>query len=105
MNAIPPPGMLELLQTKGVVVCLHASIETILARTARQRNRPLLEVEDPEARNATSGFARMEPGIVDRIVAALGRDLADGAWAARHGHLRALAEHDVGLRLVIARPA
>ena len=26
------PGMLDLLQSKGVVVCLHASIETILAR-------------------------------------------------------------------------
>jgi len=44
------PGMLELLKSKGVVVCLHASIETILARTARQRNRPLLDVEDPDAR-------------------------------------------------------
>jgi len=43
-------GMLALLQSKGVVVCLHASLETILARTARQRNRPLLNVEDPEAR-------------------------------------------------------
>jgi shikimate kinase len=44
------PGMLELLKSKGVVVCLHASIETIVARTGRQRNRPLLEVEDPEQR-------------------------------------------------------
>lgn len=54
------PGMLELLQRKGVVVCLHASIETILARTARQRNRPLLAVEDPEARVRTL-FAQREP--------------------------------------------
>ncbi len=44
------PGMLELLRTKGVVVCLHASIETILARTARHRNRPLLDVENPDER-------------------------------------------------------
>src|SRR5580692_4211202 len=29
------PGMLGLLSAKGVVVCLHASIETILARTSR----------------------------------------------------------------------
>ena len=54
------PGMLELLQSKGVVICLHASIETILARTARQRNRPLLEVEDPEAR-IRSLYAVREP--------------------------------------------
>jgi shikimate kinase len=43
-------GMLALLKTKGVVVCLHASIETILERTARQRNRPLLAVENPDER-------------------------------------------------------
>jgi len=40
---------------------------------------------------------------VRRVVAALRRDLADGTWDARHGHLRALDEHDVGLRLVVAR--
>ncbi|MFZ9681666.1 MAG: shikimate kinase, partial [Cephaloticoccus sp.] len=44
------PGMLDLLRTKGVVVCLHASLETVLERTQRHRNRPLLEVEDPMAR-------------------------------------------------------
>ena len=54
------PGMLELLKTKGVVVCLHASIETILARTARHRNRPLLAVDDPEERVRTL-YAQREP--------------------------------------------
>jgi shikimate kinase len=54
------PGMLELLKGRGVVVCLHASIETILARTARQRNRPLLEVENPEQRVRTL-YAEREP--------------------------------------------
>jgi shikimate kinase len=45
------PGMLGTLAGKGVVVCLHASIETILARTARhEESRPLLNVEDPAAR-------------------------------------------------------
>lgn len=54
------PGMLELLKSKGVVVCLHASLETILARTARHRNRPLLAVEDPEERIRTL-YAAREP--------------------------------------------
>jgi shikimate kinase len=54
------PNMLELLQSKGVVVCLHASIETILARTARHRNRPLLEVDNPEERIRTL-YAAREP--------------------------------------------
>jgi shikimate kinase len=44
------PGLLEGLHERGVVICLHASIETILARTARHRHRPLLNVEDPDAR-------------------------------------------------------
>jgi len=45
------PGMLGLLKARGVVICLHASIETILERTLRHgRTRPLLDVADPEAR-------------------------------------------------------
>jgi shikimate kinase len=54
------PGMLALLKSKGVVVCLHASIETILARTARHHHRPLLETENPEERIRTL-FAAREP--------------------------------------------
>lgn len=52
------PNMLERLKSKGVVICLHASVETILARTARHRNRPLLEVENPEERIRTLYAAR-----------------------------------------------
>jgi shikimate kinase len=44
------PGMLALLKTKGVVVCLHASLETILKRTLGNKHRPLLNVEDPMER-------------------------------------------------------
>ena len=55
------PGMIELLSKKGVVVCLHASIETILARTGRHgATRPLLDVEDPDAR-ARALYAEREP--------------------------------------------
>jgi shikimate kinase len=43
--------MLGLLGKRGVIVCLHASIETILARTSRHgKTRPLLDVVDPDAR-------------------------------------------------------
>jgi shikimate kinase len=44
------PGMLPLLQSKGVVICLHASLETIILRTAQAQTRPLLNVENPEDR-------------------------------------------------------
>jgi shikimate kinase len=48
---IVQPGMLEILGERGVIVCLHASIETILARTERYKStRPLLDVADSETR-------------------------------------------------------
>jgi hypothetical protein len=59
-------------------------------------------VLDSQARANTSGFARMPPEVVERVVAALRRDLEDGSWDERHGELRQLDEYDVGLRLVVA---
>jgi SAM-dependent methyltransferase len=59
-------------------------------------------VLDAEARRSVSGFARLPPEVVDRVVAAVERDLRDGAWDARHGHLRKLHDYDAGLRLVVA---
>ncbi len=40
-------GMLELVKSKGPVVCLLASAETIYERTRHRKHRPLLNVEDP----------------------------------------------------------
>ncbi|HLS28219.1 MAG TPA: shikimate kinase [Opitutales bacterium] len=45
---VAQPGMTELLKKKGVVICLFATPETILKRTSGNRNRPLLNVDDPE---------------------------------------------------------
>jgi len=59
-------------------------------------------VLDPAARAATSGFARMPAEVVERVVADVARDLADGTWEARNGELRALDSYDAGLRLVVA---
>jgi hypothetical protein len=59
-------------------------------------------VLDAGARAATSGFARMPAPIVERVVGAVGADLADGGWDARHGALRTLDAYDVGLRLIVA---
>lgn len=61
-------------------------------------------VLDAEARAATSGFARMAPEVVNRVVEAVAHDLEDGTWDARNGELRQLAELDVGLRLIVGRP-
>jgi shikimate kinase len=43
-----------------VVICLHASVETILKRTQSSRHRPLLNVEDPLERIRTL-YAQREP--------------------------------------------
>ena len=41
---------MDALRKRGVIVCLMATPETILKRTVRSSNRPLLQVEDPFAR-------------------------------------------------------
>ena len=45
-----PPGMAELVAKKGIAVCLSATPETILERTRGRKDRPLLNVPNPEAR-------------------------------------------------------
>lgn len=59
-------------------------------------------VLDASARKATSGFARMPPEVIERVVAAIERDLRDGSWDRRYGALRALSEYDAGLRLIVS---
>ncbi len=59
-------------------------------------------VLDARARNSTSGFALMRPKTIDRVTAAVSRDLKSGAWDARNGQLRSLTEYDAGMRLVVA---
>ena len=56
--------MSELLKSKGVVVCLFASVESIIERTSRNNTRPLLNVTDPEARIRELLAAR-EPVYMD----------------------------------------
>jgi hypothetical protein len=57
---------------------------------------------DPDARRATSGFARLGPDAEAAAVARLQQDLDAGTWDERHGGLRRLNEYDAGLRLVVA---
>ena len=62
-------------------------------------------VLDAEARNATSGFARLDDRIVKRVVDDVERDVRSGVWDQRYGHLRQREALDVGLRLVVNTPA
>lgn len=47
---VVPDGMLELVRARGVVICLHAPIETILQRILHTTHRPLMQAEDPSQR-------------------------------------------------------
>jgi SAM-dependent methyltransferase len=58
---------------------------------------------DPEARTATSPWHDLPTDVVDRALDQLRRHLDSGEWQARYGHLVALPELDVGLRLITAR--
>ncbi len=62
-------------------------------------------VLDASARNATSGFARMDPDVVDRVITTVRRDLESGIWDMRHGELRSLETYDSGLRLLVSHPS
>lgn len=57
---------------------------------------------DPAARLACSSWSMVEPRVVSRFEAHLTRDLADGTWDARHGHLRCLPHMNGSLVLVVS---
>jgi hypothetical protein len=48
-----------------------------------------------------SWIAQLDPAVVDRNVARLAAELADGRWEAKYGHLRAQDSVDLGYRLVL----
>jgi SAM-dependent methyltransferase len=56
---------------------------------------------DEKARLACSGWSFVPRPAVERFLTALQRDLADGSWDARFGHLRTQAVFDGPLRLLV----
>jgi SAM-dependent methyltransferase len=59
---------------------------------------------DPGARLANSAWSFVDPSVSVRFAADLGRDLADGTWDARYGHLRTQAVFDGSLRRIVGHP-
>ncbi len=49
-GAVLRPDNRELLKSRGTVIYLRAGISQILQRTAKDKNRPLLQIEDPQQR-------------------------------------------------------
>lgn len=59
---------------------------------------------DPAVRASQSAWGFVDPGAARRGVERLQRDLASGAWDARHGALRTQPEFAGALRLIVAHP-
>ena len=57
----------------------------------------------PEAQQAISSLAVLDPVARERGLNALARDLADGTWATRYAHLLDRTDLDLGYRLVVGR--
>jgi hypothetical protein len=55
---------------------------------------------DAAVRGAISTFGKV--GSVEAQLARLRRDIEDGTWARRHGHLLDRTELDLGYRLIVA---
>jgi SAM-dependent methyltransferase len=56
---------------------------------------------DPVVRAGMSWIAQLDAVVVERGVARLAGELADGRWEAKYGHLRAQETIDLGYRLVV----
>jgi hypothetical protein len=56
---------------------------------------------DEGARRACSAWSFVAPAVVQRFVEDLGRDLADGSWDRRYGHLRTQPQFAGPLRLIV----
>jgi SAM-dependent methyltransferase len=59
---------------------------------------------EPAARLSCSAWSFVGPAVHDRFTRDLSRDLADGTWDDRHGHLRTLAAFEGSLILAISQP-
>nr|WP_206609537.1 shikimate kinase AroK [Thiohalobacter thiocyanaticus] len=67
------------LAERGTVIYLHTSVDQQLARTARDRNRPLLQTENPRARLETL-MAEREPRyreLASLVIETDGRSVKD----------------------------
>lgn len=64
--------------------------------------RPEMLLEEG-ARSACSGWSFVPSAAVERFVARLRRDLDEGTWDRRYGHLRKQPSFDGPLRLLVCR--
>lgn len=86
-------GMVARLRARGVVCALFASVETILARTSGNSNRPLLNVDDPATAIRTLLAARESYYLqANFCISTDHRSLADVALSVQRNYLRLCAQ-------------
>lgn len=95
------PSMVELSQALGGadIAPLRVPADMEDAVLAAHWNRPEAYLDEVVRRSAST-FAQNPADIIARALTNLERDLADGTWDRRHGHLRAQESHEAGYRLV-----
>ncbi len=78
-GAVMDPDNRRRLASRGLVIYLQTSVDQQLARTARDRNRPLLQTEDPRARLEALYRVRdpLYREIADMIVETDGRSVRE----------------------------
>lgn len=89
-------GNVEVVSVPIPLLCTDGFGEAYYGRPER--------ILEPGARLANSAWSFVDPSIGERFVSELGRDLGDGTWDARYGHLRTQPFFDGSLRLIIGRP-
>lgn len=88
-------GVVEVLPVPIPLDCVDGFAEAFYGRPEAFLDRTV--------RAAQSGWGFLEPGVEDRVVADLARDLASGDWDRRHGALRTRPAFEGAVRIVIAR--
>ncbi|HEX3841050.1 MAG TPA: methyltransferase domain-containing protein [Acidimicrobiales bacterium] len=57
---------------------------------------------DPEVRSHMSGFAKIDPAVVEAAMRRLADDLESGVWARRNAELADASSFDAGFRLLVS---
>lgn len=95
--------IVEVLGGRGEVTRVPIPLECTDGFAEAYYGRPE-RLLDERVRRAQSGWAFLEPGVEDRSMQHLLRDLESGDWDAEHGELRTAPTYDGSLRLVVALP-
>jgi SAM-dependent methyltransferase len=99
----PPERILEALGSEGEIIGIPIPFDCRDGFNEAYYGRPECLLE-PAARLACSSWSFIDAAATARFEAALGSELANGAWDAEWGPLRTAPEFDGSIRLIVSRP-